>query len=72
MTIIYDESGIIIHTLEGYKQLNIMEIDQFQENELITKIDVTAIPHKIVTEKIEVKPTYEELETRLLQVEGVI
>lgn len=32
----------------------------------VVSVDVSEIPHKIVTEEIQTKPTYEELENQLL------
>ncbi|GMQ61211.1 hypothetical protein [Vallitalea maricola] len=43
-----------------------------QDNKIVKSVDVSTTPHKIITEDIITKPSYEELETRLLEAEGVI
>lgn len=40
------------------------------KNKRIVSVDVTEIPHKLVTEDITYEPTYEELESQLLLLEN--
>lgn len=40
------------------------------DNKIAKSVDVTVTPHKLVTEDIEVKPSYEDLENQLLLAEN--
>lgn len=40
------------------------------EGKKIVSVDVSKIPHKVVTEDIEVKPSYEDLENKVLLLEN--
>lgn len=42
------------------------------DNKIPLSVNVSVTPHKIITQNIEIKPTYEELENQLLISEGVL
>lgn len=47
---------------------------QFGElkNKTVKSVDVSVIPHKLITEDIPVQPTYQELENKILESEGLL
>lgn len=63
------EGDILPHVLPEGLQHIITEFGQLNNKRVLS---VDPVTKEVVTEDIEVKPTYEELETQLLLNEGVI
>ncbi|GMQ60343.1 hypothetical protein AN1V17_47430 [Vallitalea sediminicola] len=70
ITTVYDRMGKIVNILEGYEQLNIIETKQIDDNKIIIKVDVSSIPHKLIIDDIRTKPTYKDLENKVLLLEN--
>lgn len=81
--IIYDDKGIIWHQSgemitnnENYERMYPVGIPYMEvpygstTGKRIVSVDVSVTPHKIITEDIKVKPSYEDLENQLLLLEN--
>lgn len=65
------EGDILQHTPpEGLPYI----ITKFGElnNKRVLSVDISATPHKLITEDIPAQPTYEELQQQLLIAQGII
>lgn len=81
--IVYDNNGVIWYNSGEYSGdippqiypdgVPYMEIPfGSTKGKIILSVDVSSVPHKLITKDIDYKPSYEELENQILISEGVL